>query len=564
MNTDYQMYKWNSWDDIDWKTVERQVFKLQKRIYKASKSGNVKLVHKLQRLLTKSYYGKLLASRRVTQENKGRTTAGVDGVKSIPSEKRMKLASDLKIDGKGSPTRRVWIPKSNGEKRLLGIPTIKDRATQMLVKLALEPQWEAKFEGNSFGFRPGRSCHDAIEAIFSAIKQKPKYVLDADISKCFDKINHDKLLNKLETSPHFRGQIKAWLKSGVKENREWFPTSEGTPQGGIISPLLANIALHGLENLLKEDARTWKGDKVANQYSITLVRYADDFVVLHKDKEIVKRAKALIEHWLKDFGLELNQSKTRISHTLTEYKGNHGFDFLGFNIAQWERGINNSGKSTNGKVLGYQTLITPSKKSVTKHLQRIKEVIAKHKSAPQEAVIGKLNPIIRGWANYYSTVCSRDTFDKLNHLIFLKTWKWAKRRHQKKSRTWTAGKYFKTIKGRKWNFATDDGLRLALHTDTKISRHTKVKKEASYFDGDFYYWGARLARHPELSTSAAILLKKQRGKCNWCGLTFVIGDTYQTDHITPIIKGGKDCYDNLQLLHLPCHHRKSAIDGSHE
>jgi RNA-directed DNA polymerase len=555
MNTEFQMYKWDNWQDIDWKTVERQVFKLQKRIYKASKSGNVKLVHKLQRLLTKSHYGKLLATRKVTQENQGRKTAGVDGVKSIPPKERLKLCSVLKIDGKGHPTRRVWIPKPNGEKRPLGILTIKDRATQMLVKLALEPQWEAKFEENSYGFRPGRACHDAIEAIFSAIKQKPKYVLDADISKCFDKINHERLLDKLETYPQIRGQIKAWLKSGVKENKEWFPTTEGTPQGGIISPLLANIALHGLEKILKDDAKTWKGNKVANQYSITLVRYADDFVVMHKNIEIINRAKTLIEHWLNDLGLELNQSKTRITHTLTEHKGNHGFDFLGFNIAQYNSGKNNSGKSTNGKTLGYKTLITPSSKSVTKHLLRIKEVLDKHKTAPQAAVIKRLNPIIRGWANYYSTVCSRDTFDQLNHLIFQKLWRWAKRRHPEKSRAWIAEKYFKTIKRRKWNFATNDYVKLALHT--------KVKKDASYYDGDLYYWSARLARHPETNASVAKLLKAQKGKCNYCGLTFVLGDIYQTDHVTPKSQGGTNSYDNLQPLHLPCHHRKSAIDGSH-
>jgi RNA-directed DNA polymerase len=262
MNTVKQpMYGWKTWKDINWKVVERQVFKLQKRIYKASLSGNSQLVHRLQRLLTRSYYGKLWATRRVTQDNQGKKTAGIDGIKSLTGKQRLEMVNNLRLSNKVKPTRRVWIPKPNGEKRPLGIPTIYERVLQCLVKLALEPQWEAVFEPNSYGFRPGRGSHDAIESIFLAIRNKPKFVLDADIAKCFDKINHEKLLDKLETYPTLRKQIKEWLKCGVIDAGKLFPTEEGTPQGGVISPLLANIALHGMEKEIKAYARTLKGSK---------------------------------------------------------------------------------------------------------------------------------------------------------------------------------------------------------------------------------------------------------------------------------------------------------------
>jgi RNA-directed DNA polymerase len=242
-----QKYEWKTWNEIDWKVVEVQVFKLQKRIFRASQSGDVKLVHRLQRLLTKSYFGRLWAVRRVTQDNSGKKTAGVDGVKSLTPSQRLELTEELTIDRKAKPLRRVWIPKANGEQRGLGIPTIADRALQALLKMALEPEWEAKFEENSYGFRPGRSCHDAMVAIHIAINHKSKFVLDADIAGCFDNINHDKLLKKLNTSSNFRRQIKAWLKASVMDNLVLSPTESGTPQGGVISPLLANIALHGME-----------------------------------------------------------------------------------------------------------------------------------------------------------------------------------------------------------------------------------------------------------------------------------------------------------------------------
>ncbi|WP_084227245.1 group II intron reverse transcriptase/maturase [Nostoc sp. KVJ20] len=557
------------WKHINWRKLERRVFKLQKRIYKASLRGDVKAFRRLQKTLMKSWAAKCLSVRRVTQDNQGKKTAGVDGIKSLSPEARLILVAKLKPNSKVKPTRRVWIPKpGTEEKRPLGIPVMGDRALQALFKMALEPEWEARFEPNSYGFRPGRSCHDAIEAIFLSIRRKPKFVLDADISKCFDRIDHEALLRKLNTSPTIRRQVRAWLKAGVMDNGQLFATSEGTPQGGVISPLLANLALHGMEKRIKSefpklkvrDRETWFHKKGSNFNSPYLIRYADDFVILHEDLTVVQRCQQIISEWLHDMGLELKPSKTRLTHTLNKYgEEEPGFNFLGFNIRQWKVGKYHSKQ-------GFKTIITPSSYKQKIHYDRVASIIDNHKSAPQAALINNLNPVITGWSNYYSTVVSKVAYSYLDNLMYPKLKAWAKRRHPKKTWEWVSNKYWQTIGGDNWAFATKqegkNPMRLRTHAETPIVRHVKVKGEVSPYDGNLIYWSSRMGKHPEATKRVATLLKEQKGKCTHCGLYFREEDVLEIDHITPKKLGGKDEYKNLQILHRHCHDEKTTEDGS--
>ena len=569
-NLDSAQLNTKGWKDINWRKAERYVFKLQKRIYAASRRGDVKQCRKLQKTLMRSWSNRVLAVRRVTQDNQGKKTAGVDGIKSLTPKARFELAGQLKLTGKSKPTRRVWIPKpGREEKRPLGIPVMYDRALQAVAKATLEPEWEAVFEPNSYGFRPGRSCHDAIKQIKNCIQNKAKFVLDADIAKCFDCINHEALLQKLNIKGKVRQQIKAWLKSGVIDKGAFTATSEGTPQGGVISPLLANIALHGLENRIKKYAEILPGNKQDNLTNLNLIRYADDFVVLHKDKAVVQRCREIISEWLADIGLELKPEKTRLTHTLNHElseDGKAGFDFLGHHIQHYPAGKYRSNRNGHGKILGFNTLITPSAKASKAHIEEIGRIIKKHSSSPQAALIKDLNPVIRGWTSFYtkSDAQTAGELSKQDNLTYLKLRRWAKRRCGNINDGHI--KYWTSIGNNNWVFATREGtanpLRLLNHSEFACSStdYVKVKGDKSPYDGDTVYWSKRLGIHPQMPNRKAKLLKLQKGICPWCGLSFQEWDVLEVDHKIPRALSGKDEYKNLQLLHRHCHDEKTALD----
>jgi RNA-directed DNA polymerase len=553
------------WAGLPWRKLERYLYRLQKRIFKASQRDDLKTVHKLQKLLMKSRSARLLAVRRVTQDNQGKKTAGVDGVKSVQPSGRFAMVEAIHpqriAERKPQPLRRVWIPKpGKAEQRPLGIPVMVDRACQALAKQALEPQWEAKFEANSYGFRPGRGAHDAIGALFNNIRWQNKYVLDADIKGCFDHIDHQALLEKLHTYPALRRLVKGWLKAGVMEALELSPTKAGTPQGGVISPLLANIALHGMEEALLKAYIGERKAPSAGRGAPQLIRYADDFVVVHAEVAEVMKAQQIIATWLTGIGLELKPSKTRLSHTLTKYQGNVGFDFLGFTIRQFPVGKTHTG-ANHGKALGFKTIITPSKEAVQRHLQELRQILQKSQAMPQEELIDQLNPVIYGWALYYRTVVSKKQFTTCDHHLVHMLWRKMARRHPKKGAKWVKEKYWRTVEGNTWTFATSDGSTLRTlrwHAATPIQRHMKVKGKASPFDGNLLYWAKRLKDHPLTTTTLGKLLKIQQGKCRWCGLLFRDEDQIEIDHITPKSEGGGEELSNKCALHRHCHDQRHA------
>jgi len=546
----------SNWHQVDWRRAEREVRRLRQRIFTASRGGDLARVRRLQRLMLRSRSNALVSVRRVTERNAGRLTAGIDGEVVSSPEAKLALADRIARGPDPSvvlPVRRVHIPKPGGKKRPLGIPVILDRAHQARVVNALEPEWEARFEPRSYGFRPGRGCHDAIQAIFEVIKgRSPKrpWVLDADLAGAFDRIGHHHILSQIGGFPE-RGMIAAWLRAGVVENGRTHRTEEGTPQGGVISPVLLNVALHGMEQAagVRYLPQGW-----IRVDSPVLVRYADDFVVLCHTRQDAIEVKARLARWLEPRGLAFNEQKTQVV-TLGE-----GFDFLGFNVRRY----------------GTTPLIKPSKAAVRQVRQRLRAQFWSLRGSNAEAVIKRLNPIIRGWAAYYRTQVSAKIFGDLDQYLWQLTFKWATFSHGNKPKPWVVSRYFgKFNKARndRWVFGDrDSGAYLHKFAWTNIVRHQIIRYRASPDDPDLAdYWAWRRRKIPlPVNKTETWLLHSQNGRCHACNGTlhaatdrpqtpqdwerWLIGNRATIQMITVPVPGTTDMAER-HLIHTDCANR---------
>jgi len=538
------------WHAIDWRSVNRTVRRLQARIVKATKEKRWGKVKALQHLLTHSFSGKALAVRRVT-ENQGKNTPGVDKVIwNTPHKKINAVYSLRQRDYHPQPLRRIYIPKKNGKKRALGILVMKCRAMQALYLQALDPVAETTADPNSYGFRPQRSTADAIEQCFTALGnlQSAQWVLEGDIKGCFDGISHEWLLTHI---PMEKAILKKWLKSGYIDKNIFYPTEEGTPQGGIISPVLANMTLDGLERMLREmfPKTTTKGIAA----KVNFIRYADDFIVTAASKELLEQqVKPRVEAFMKERGLVLSDEKTCITHI------EDGFDFLGQNVRKYKTGKQ------------HKLLIKPAQKNVHAHLEKIRDIIKRNQTLSAGRPILMLNPIIRGWAHYHQHIVSADVFSSVDDAIYRRLRQWMKRRHPNKSNKWITKKYFKAHEGKNWVFYGEkDGQEYYLADTARvpIKRHAKVKSEANPYDPAWEtYYEKRLDVHIADTLKGKRWLihlwKEQNGLCPMCEQKITKITGWHSHHREWKSKGGSDTAENRVLLHPNCH-QQAHSQGLH-
>lgn len=517
----------DGWHTIPWAQTFRHVRRLQTRIAKAASNDDWRRLRRLQQLLVRSTAAKQQAVRRVT-ENQGRKTPGVDGVTwSTPAEKWQAVNS---LDQRGyrpKPLRRIHIPKANGGKRPLGIPTMRDRAMQALHWLALDPVAETRGDANSYGFRSGRSTADAIAQCHNALSRgkSPQWILEGDIKGCFDNISHDWLLGNVPMDRHI---LSKWLKAGFVEDRRLFPTDAGTPQGGIISPTLANLVLDGMEGLLHEN--------LPRRAKVNFIRYADDFVVTADSKELLEsKVRPLIAEFLAERGLTLSDTKTKITHV------SEGFDFLGWEVRKFDSFLR----------------IVPSKRNTAAFYDKVRTRLRELRGVKQDDVIFALNPIVRGWGNYHRVVHASRPFARMDHLVFRALWSWAKRRHPSKGQRWIKRRYYRRDDSRDWLFATDRSA-MARLTKIPVGGYVKVRAAANPYDPkDEAYFDERLSRRMAESIAGRRKLywlwKRQGGSCPVCGTQITKKTGWNIHHVQWRVFGGSDRLTNLQLLHPTCH-----------